>query len=411
MRAQVKPAGGIQARYLLLLSTFALVGFGLVMIYSASSVADYVKHTDTAYHLKRQLMWIVVGLVAMFAADLWGYRLARKFAWLAWGVPLAGLLAVPFVGETIAGSKRWIRVGGMQVQPSEYAKFGCVLLAAWLVSQYRSGKLTEREHAMGQALCALPVLALVFFQPDMGTTMSIAFAWFIVLVLGGLEKGTLVGLGAFGLIGTLLGVFSEPYRAARFFAFLDPWKDPRGDGYQIIQGLLAFGSGGPGGLGLGMSRQKYLYLPAAHTDFIFAIVGEELGLLGTLGVVAAFGIFAYAGFRIATLCRDPFGRVLAGGLTAMIVVQAVMNMMAVTQMMPVTGIPLPLVSYGGSSLSFTLACIGVILGVSREGSRLSPVRTKPRPGREEVRDEVPAVGGRDGRSRASGADRRRRAAS
>jgi cell division protein FtsW len=172
-------------------------------------------------------------------------------------------------------------------------------------------------------------------------------------------------------------VFAKSYRASRFLAFLDPAKDPQGAGYQIIQARLALGSGGILGLGLGMSRQKYLYLPAAHTDFIFAIIGEELGLLGTGAVVLAFGVLCYAGVRIALSIQDCFGRLVAGGLTAMIVTQALINMASVTGLMPVTGVPLPLVSYGGSSLVFTLACVGLILAMTREPAR-AVARVRPR---------------------------------
>lgn len=410
MRREPRFAGGLQPRYLLLLSTFGLVALGLVMVYSASSVSDYVKLGDSAFHLRRQAGWIAVGLLALLALDRFDYRKLRQMSWLVWGIALFGLLLVPFIGTTVAGSRRWIILGGMQLQPSEYAKFGCVLVAAWLMTRYRAGKMDFNEHAMAQCVCLVPVVILVLLQPDMGTTMSIALAWFLVVVLGGMDWTTLGGLAASGVVFVALAILAAPYRVARFFAFLDPWKDPQGAGYQVIQGLLAFGSGGPLGMGLGMSRQKYMYLPAAHTDFIFAIVGEELGLVGTLSVVLAFGIFAYAGFRIATGSKDPFGRVLAGGLTAMIVVQALMNMAAVTMLMPVTGIPLPLVSYGGSSLSFTLACVGVILSVSRNGARLGTVRARSRIEREEVRIEVPAERRGHGRSRPSRPDRRRRVA-
>lgn len=407
---RTRRAGGVHVRYALVLSTMALVAFGLVMIYSASSVADYVKLHDSAYHLRRQLIWIAAGIAALLFFDRFDYRNLRKLAWTGWWVVIGGLLAVRVVGDVVQGSRRWIDVGGFQIQPSEYAKLACVLVVAWVMTQYRQGKLPWGETVRKLLWCTVPVLGLVILQPDMGTTMAIALAVFATLVLGGLEARYIVGVSAAGVALAAFAMFVEPYRAERFFAFLNPWKDAGDSGYQIIQGLLAFGSGGLSGVGLGLSRQKFLYLPAAHTDFIFAIVGEELGLLGTLSVVFAFGVFAYAGFRIATGSKDPFGRLVAGGLTAMIVMQAVLNMAAVTQMMPVTGIPLPLVSYGGSSLTFTLACIGMILSVSRYGARLTGVRARPRPAAEEVRVEVPAERGRDRRSRPPGSDGRRRAA-
>jgi cell division protein FtsW len=202
----------------------------------------------------------------------------------------------------------------------------------------------------------------------MGTTVSIVLATAVMLWLGGLQLGWFAGMLAIGLPAAALLVWKAGYRMERITAFLDPWSDPADSGYQIIQSLYAFGSGGLFGVGLGLSGQKYFYLPAAHNDFIFAIIGEETGLVGALFVVAAFAAFAFAGTRIAVACKDPFGRLLAGGLTAMIVIQALMNMAAVTWLMPITGIPLPFVSAGGSSMVLTLTSVGLILAVSRRSS-------------------------------------------
>lgn len=402
---------GTGARNLLLVSAAALAVFGLVMVYSASSVADYVKLGDSAFHLKRQLQWLVLGAVALFVLDRFDYRRLRGLAWGFWGVSLIGLVLVPFFGMEAHGAKRWIGVGGLSIQPSEYTKLACVLVFALVMTEWRLGRMPWKD-AVGRLLfAALPVILLVFAQPDMGTAAAIAVALFMVLVLGGLDARHLIGVFVVGVGLAAVGMLAVPFRAARFFSFLDPWADPRGDGYQTIQALLAFGSGGAGGVGLGLSRQKFFYLPAAHTDFVFAIVGEELGLVGTLGVIAAFGVLAYAGFRIAADAKDPFGRVLAGGVTAMIVTQAVMNMAAVTKLMPVTGIPLPLVSSGGSSLTFTLGCVGVILSVSRFGARLASVRpgaVEPPKGGDG--GAVPPERWRNGRSRVSGAGGRGRVA-
>jgi len=211
-------------------------------------------------------------------------------------------------------------------------------------------------------------------QPDMGTAMSILISVFLVLVLGGLTMNYVWGSMVVGLIGAAGLIAVKPYRLQRFLSFLNPSADPLDSGYQILQARLAFGSGGVFGLGLGMSRQKYLYLPAAHTDFIFAIIGEEFGLLGSASVVIAFGVLCYAGIRLALSTRDLYSRLVAAGLTTMIVTQALINMASVTGLMPVTGVPLPLVSYGGSSLVFTMGCIGLIMGVTRQGGGTSAVR-------------------------------------
>jgi cell division protein FtsW len=229
--------------------------------------------------------------------------------------------------------------------------------------------LTEGALAVG-----IP-FALVMVQPDMGTAMSILLAVFFVVILGGLPWRWILTSVAAGAVGVVAMIFAKPYRAARFFAFLNPEADPLRGGYQIIQAKLAFGSGGIIGVGLGMSRQKYLYLPAAHTDFIFAIIGEELGLIGSLSVVVAFAALCYAGIRIGLTARDTYSRLLAGGLTGMIVIQALINMGSVTGLMPITGVPLPLVSYGGSSLVFTLGCIGLVLSVARESAGV-PARVR-----------------------------------
>ena len=365
--------------YLFLGVTVFLVLVGLMAIYSASSVSDYVKLGDSAHHLKRQLIFMALGFFALFAASRiplrFGSRTGARFlrpsalGWFIWGASMIGMAAVPFVGVEINGAKRWIDAGLFNIQPSEFAKLGCIILVAVFLTEWQAHRLTSRELVGRIALVTVPVLALVMAQPDMGTAMSIAIAVFFLLWLGGIRLLILGGIAGVGGAAVALAIAVAPYRMERYVAFLDPWKDPKGSGFQIIQSLYAFGSGGLAGVGLGMSRQKFFYLPAAHTDFIFAIIGEELGLLGALAVVVAFVFMAYAGIRIAINAANRFDRLLAGGLTAMIVVQAAMNIAAVTGAMPVTGIPLPLVSYGGSSMIFTLACAGLVLGVAHRSTR------------------------------------------
>jgi cell division protein FtsW len=254
-------------------------------------------------------------------------------------------------------------------------------------------------------LTAVPA-ALIMLQPDMGTTATLIVAVVFVLVLSGIPMlwvaGATAGLIALGAVF----IFAEEYRLERFVGFLDPWKDPAGKGYQTIQALYAFGTGGLQGVGLGLSRQKFFYLPEAHTDFILAIIGEEAGLIGTLAVVVGFAIFIWAGIRIAAGARDDFGHLIAGGITGMLAFQAVVNMAAVTGMMPVTGKPLPFVSYGGSSMLVTMTCLGLLLSVSRYGARVPrAVRSQPRvqeSARESNRDRR-----RDGGAHLPRADRGR----
>lgn len=364
-----KYSGGALAHYLFAGATMFLLLGGLVMVYSASSAADYVNFGDSAYHFKKHAISIVVGAVALFVAQGVDYRLLKRWTWTYYFGCLLALVAVLLIGVGKWGAKSWIDLGPMTIQPSEYAKLACIMLAALLFSQVDERAIKMPDLAKRLSVAVIAVVVLVMLQPDMGTTMSIVIALYLVLVLAGVSWSYLGGAALAGLAGVAVLMMAAPYRAARFRAFLNPWADPQGSGYQSIQSMLAFGSGGIDGIGLGMSRQKFFYLPAAHNDFIFAIVGEELGLIGTLAIVAAFLLFTYAGIRIALGARDRFGRLLAGGIVAMIGVQAIMNMAAVTGLMPVTGITMPLVSYGGSSMTFTMLCVGVVLSVSKHGTR------------------------------------------
>ncbi|HEX9094423.1 MAG TPA: FtsW/RodA/SpoVE family cell cycle protein, partial [Coriobacteriia bacterium] len=250
-----------------------------------------------------------------------------------------------------------------------------------------------------------PPIALIMMQPDMGSAMALIIPVFLLMILGGLEWRLVALASGLGAAAVAFMVFARSYRADRIATFLDPWSDPQGKGYQIIQALLAFGSGGVTGQGLGLSRQKYFYLPEAQNDFIFAIIGEELGLVGTLLVVGAFLALAWAGFRIAMGAKDAYGRLLAAGLTLMVVVQAIMNMAAVTNVMPVTGIPLPLVSSGGTSILFTMVCVGLILSVARRGRGRAAGRASGTGGASESR-ELASTGerGRHGRTHLSVVD-------
>lgn len=397
-------AGGPVARYLLLGTVLFLTLGGLVMIYSASYAADYVKFGDSAYHLKSQIMWIASGLTAMLVLARMDYHAVKRIAWLLVGVANVLLMLTLTHGIGKWGAQRWLVIGPMRLQPSEFAKLAVVLALAVLLADRRKRELPFTQQVGWFALVVMPVVALIMLQPDMGTTMAILVASFVLLALGDVGGRYLIGLVGVAAVAIPAMIALEPYRMARFLSFLDPWKDPKGDGYQIIQALYAFGSGGVRGVGLGMSRQKFFYLPAAHTDFIFAIIGEELGLIGTLAVVAAFVVFAYAGLRIAIGAKDHLGKLLAGGLTALIVIQALMNMAAVTSVMPVTGITLPLVSYGGSSMIFTMGCIGLVLSVSRHGLRAERARVRGGDTQKGIPSADTAQRGRDGRPHLSSID-------
>jgi cell division protein FtsW len=362
-------AGGPLPRYLLLGSMLFLLLGGMVMVYSASSVADFVEYQDSAYHLKRQALGALLGGLALLVAMSVDYRKVRWAGPALWLVSVTGLVLVLVMGVGKWGATRWIDLGPITVQPSEFAKLACLMLTALLLQQYRSGRIGTATFWRRLGLVVGVVVVLVMLQPHFGTTVTILLSVYLSLLIGGVSFALLGGVALAGLTALAGLVAIAPYRMRRVTAFLDPFADPQGSGYQSIQALYAFGSGGLDGVGLGMSRQKFFYLPAAHNDFIFAIIGEELGLIGALSVVAAFAVMAYAGVRIALGARDGYGRVLAGGLTAMLVTQAIINMGAVAGLLPVTGVPMPLVSSGGSSMAFVMLCIGIILSVSTYGAR------------------------------------------
>ena len=355
------------ARYLLLGATLFLSVGGLLMIYSASFAKDFIDTGNSYNHVEHQALFLLIGLAVMLFAMRMPTSLVRRLAWpVLIGSDL--LLAYVFVaGVGKWGATRWINLGFTTLQPSEFAKLGCVLVVAEIIAnRARDPRAPLQPDLIKGAFAVLVPFAFVMLQPDMGTAMSILIAVFIVLFLGGLPSAYIAGAAGVAAVALPALIMLKSYRAERFLSFLNPSSDPLGSGYQILQARLAFGSGGILGLGLGMSRQKYLYLPAAHTDFIFAIIGEELGLLGSAAVVGGFAVLGYAGTRLALSCKDLYSRLVAAGLTAMIVTQALINMGSVTGLMPVTGVPLPLVSYGGSSLVFTMGCIGLIIGVTND---------------------------------------------
>lgn len=367
--------------YLILALVGTLLAVGLVMVLSASSVAAFARTGDSYLYLKRQAVWAGAGVVLMLAVSRVDYHRWRRLA-----VPLlllSFLLLVVVLVHPAAvrayGSTRWIRVGPVTVQPAELAKLALLLFSADVLVR-KERLLGDVRHLLVPVLPVMLALALlVLAEPDLGTTMLLCVIGFAMLFLAGTPLRV---LGAVGLVGLLGGLTTmRGYQRARLTAFLDPAADPQRSGFQLIQGHLAFGSGGLLGVGLGQSRQKWSFLPNAHTDFIFAVIGEELGLLGTLTVLAMFITLAYAGVRVARRSADPFGRYLAGGITVWIVVQALVNLGAVVGLLPITGVPLPLVSAGGSSMLVLLAAVGMLLNVARREvwRPLAPVRATMAP--------------------------------
>jgi cell division protein FtsW len=372
----VRPLLGAGSTYWLLLAVVGtLLTIGVVMVLSASSVFAYARTGDSYSYFKRQLLWVVAGLAVMLVASRVDYRRWRRL-----GVPLlvGATLGLLFVlvhpgAVTANGATRWISVApGVTVQPAEFAKLALLLFSAGVLAR-KARLLGDVRHLLVPVVPLTVFLALlVMLEPDLGTTLLLCAIAFGILFVAGTPLTLLGGIGSLGLAAGLGLIMSADYRRVRFLSFMDPAADPQNVGYQFIQGRLALGSGGLLGVGLGASRQKWSYVPNAHTDFIFAIIGEELGLLGTLSIVLLFIAFAYGGVRVAQRAPDPFGRYLAGGITVWIVVQALVNIGAVVGVLPITGVPLPLVSFGGSSMLVLLAAAGMLLNIARQ--EVWPVR-------------------------------------
>lgn len=349
----------------------ALLLLGLIMILSASSVASLEEYGSSFLFFKKQVIWAVIGIVAFITFARLDYRKLSGWGYVLLAAVILMLFAVlvPGIGVTAGGSSRWLALGPLSIQPSELAKIALVLFVADVFSRKDPEAVMELPHTLLPVVPVVGILVLLIMaQPDMGTTMLIGVIGFGLLFLAGAPLRYLGVMGALGGAITAFGALAEPYRRARVLAFLNPWSDPLNTGYQTIQSLIAMGSGGFLGVGIGASRQKWLYVPNAHTDFIYAILGEEVGLLGTVTVLGMFAFLAYLGIRIARAAPDRFGMFIAAGVTLWISVQALVNIGAVTASLPITGVPLPLVSFGGSSLVVTLIGMGILTNVARQSS-------------------------------------------
>jgi cell division protein FtsW len=356
-------AGSQLEYHLLVLVTLALVAFGLVMVYSASSARALLGSDDPAYYLKRQALYAVLGLVALVLFLRTDYHRLRHAAGPLLLASFVLLVSVLAIGTAVNGARRWIPIATLTFQPSELAKLALALWTAGLLAR-RPAPQTLNDLVRPIGLVVGAACALILVEPDLGSALAIAIMVAAILLVAGTPVRTLAtGTGIAGTL-VLAAIWLEPYRRARIFSFLDPWHDPQGAGFQSVQAMIALGSGGIFGVGLGESVQKIYYLPEASTDMIFAIIGEELGLVGVLAVIGAFALFAYAGLNIALRCRDPFGKRLAAGLTALVCGQAAVNVSAVMGLAPLTGVPLPFVSYGGSSLVVSLASVGILLNIA-----------------------------------------------
>jgi len=388
------PADRVQIAYAALaLSTLALVALGLVMVFSATSVRTALANGDEYAFLRRQGMYVAVGLVLMWILARTHYDRLRHLVGPLMVGSAALLVAVLLIADPVNGARRWFSWGSFGLQPSELAKIALILwIALYLTRHPAPQTVRELMKPIGWVVGALVVL--IFIEPDLGTTLAILAIVAALLLVSGTPARVLAKVGA--LAGGLVfaAVWLEPYRRERFFSFLDPWADPEGAGFQSVQALVAVGSGGWFGRGIGESVQKVHYLPEATTDMIFAVIAEELGLVGSIATISLYAVFGWAGYTIALRCTDPFGKRVAVGFTTLVMTTATLNLSAVLGLAPLTGVPLPFISFGGSNLLSTLTAVGVILNIARSDVR-------------QASTALPDRSRRNGGSRAARSGRRR----
>jgi cell division protein FtsW len=379
-------------------ATLCLLAFGAVMVYSASSAESLLSGPgDPAYYLKRYVMFGLLGLALMHFASRHGLRVIRALTpmLLIGSFVLCVAAMLPGIGVTVNGATRWIGAGAFQFQPSELLKVSIVLYAAQLLAARPESVRTVATMTKPLLLVVAAACALLMKQPDMGTTMVVCFAVGAILIAAGtpMRNIALIG-GTLLLLATILAI-AEPYRRERLFSFIDPFKDAGDSGFQAVQALTAIGHGGFFGVGLGESVQKIFYLPEAHTDMILAVIGEELGLFGILGLLSLYGMIGYSGLRVAKLARDRYTKLLAAGITSLILCQTTLNFFAVLGLMPLTGVPLPFISYGSSNLVVLMGAMGLLLNVAATGGQAK-------------RAEKPELRAIDGGGSANDRDRRGR---
>jgi cell division protein FtsW len=352
---------------ILLIITITLLAVGLIMVYSASAVWAEHKFQDAFFFAKRQMLFAGVGIIAMFFLmniNYWTWRTWAKTILIVCFVLLI-LVLIPGVGNVRNGSRSWIGVGAFSIQPSEFMKLAMIAFLAKYLAERQKLITLFRKGLVPSLALVFTAFAMIMLQPDLGTGTVMIGTCIIMIFVAGARISHFVGLGLLGVAGFIGLIASAPYRIKRITSFLDPWQDPLGSGFQIIQSLYAIGPGGLFGLGLGESRQKFFYLPEPQTDFIFAILSEELGFIGGSFIILLFALLLWRGIRIALGAPDLYGSFLAVGIIAMIAIQVMINVGVVTGLMPVTGITLPFLSYGGSSLTLMLMAVGVLLNISR----------------------------------------------
>ena len=358
-------------------ATLLLICVSVVMVYSASAVLALERFGQPYLFLTKQALWSVLGLAVLVVAMRVDYRTYKNeaFIWCLLGAVTLMLVGVLF-SHPVNGTRRWFAVGGLGIQPSELAKIACVFFTA-LILERRMHRIDELQYSLLPiGLIVGLIIALILLQPDFGTSVSLALVVAVMIFSAGLHYKYFVGLALVSIPAAYIVLMSASYRRRRLLAFWDPWADPLGDGFQIIQSLVAVGTGGVFGRGLMAGVQKLFYLPEPHTDFIYAVISEELGLVGATAILICFCVIAWRGLRTSLRAPDRFGAFLALGLTAMVVVQAFFNMSVVLGLLPTKGIPLPFVSFGGSSLLMSMLGMGILLNVSQHASASHIVTTE-----------------------------------
>ena len=351
----------------LLMAVAALLGFGVVMVFNVSYFQAEARYGDPYLFFRKHVVSVGISIALMLVVSRVRLDLIERWATAMLPLCVLALLLVlaPGIGAERGGAQRWIAFGGLTVQPSEFVKLGAVLFLARWISRHRDVMHEFGSGVLPALICVGMCSALILVQPDFGTAVILGLLVLLMLYVGGARPAHVLGLVLCGAVGMAVAVQVAPYRMRRLLAFLDPWEHSQDAGFQLVQSLIAFGSGGLSGVGLGQSKQKMLFLPEAHTDFIFALVGEELGLIGAVTVLALFAVVAVRGFRIAARHPDSFASLLAFGLTAVLILSAVVNVGVVLGMLPTKGLPLPFISYGGSALMATMLEVGLLAALSR----------------------------------------------
>ncbi len=362
-------SGRLWSERLLIGLTVVLVLTGVVMVYSASSIMADKRFGDSFFFLKRHLLYAFGGILLMLGAARVDYGHLRKLAvpFLVFSLLLLVLLLVPGVGSKVGGATRWLRFGPFSVQPSEIAKLAVILFLSFSFSRKKSEMTSFGKGFLPYVTILVVFVILMILQPDFGTAMTLAGIVFVMLFAAGARLSHILSFITFMLPVAYLLIAGSEYRRRRILSFIDPWSDPQDTGFQIIQSFLAFGSGGMFGRGLGEGRQKLFYLPEPHTDFVLPVIGEEMGFAGVLTVILIFTVLVVLGIRAALKARDSFGCHLALGITSMIGLQAVINMGVVMGLLPTKGLPLPFISYGGTSLLVNMTGVGILLSITSRG--------------------------------------------